>query len=240
MIEITTLASSSRGNCYKVTDGVTPLLLECGISWKEIQRGLDFQTAELQGCLITHEHKDHCKAVADVMKTGIDCYMSAGTAKSLGIDGHRVKTIKPQEQFNIGSWTILPFETQHDAEEPIGFLLANKEGDKLLFATDTYYIKYRFQRLTHIMVECNHSYDILDKNVDSGALPLAMKNRLIQSHFSLENVKEFFKANDLSKVKEIYLLHLSDGNSDADRYKREIQQLTGKVVYVAGERENKI
>lgn len=236
MIEIKVLASSSRGNCYYATDGVTPLLLECGISWKAIQQGLDFQTAELQGCLITHEHKDHCKALADVMKAGIDCYMSAGTVKALGIDGHRIKTIKTQEQFDIGSWTILPFETQHDGEEPIGFLLANKEGDKLLFATDTYYIKYRFQGLTHIMLECNHSYDILDKNVESGALPLAMKNRLIQSHFSLENVKEFFKANDLSKVKEIYLLHLSDGNSDADRFKREIQQLTGKVVYVAGER----
>ena len=56
---------------------------------------------------------------------------------------------------------------------------------------------------------------------------------VLRSHFSLENVKEFLQANDLSKVQEIWLLHLSDGNSDAERFKREIQELTGKVVYIA-------
>jgi hypothetical protein len=48
-------------------------------------------------------------------------------------------------------------------------------------------------------------------------------------------VKEFFKVNDLSKVQEIYLLHLSSGNSDAVRFKREFAELTGKPVYIAGQ-----
>lgn len=233
MIEIKVLASSSRGNAYWVTDGQTPLLLECGISWKEIRLGLNFRTGDIEGCLISHEHKDHCKAISDVTKSGINCYASFGTLQALDFFNHRTKSVKMFGQFYIGTWTILPFETQHDATEPLGFLLANQAGDKLLFATDTYYIKYRFQGLTHIMVECNHSYDILDRNVESGVLSLAMKKRLMQSHFSLENVKEFFKANDLSKVQEIHLLHLSDGNSDAERFKREIQALTGKPVYIA-------
>lgn len=60
-----------------------------------------------------------------------------------------------------------------------------------------------------------------------------LKNRLLTSHFSLENVKEFLKANDLSQVREIWLLHLSDGNSDQVRFKREIMELCGKPVYVA-------
>jgi DNA-binding transcriptional MerR regulator len=59
-----------------------------------------------------------------------------------------------------------------------------------------------------------------------------MKKRLLRLHFSLENVKEFLRANDLSKVQEIWLLHLSDNNSDEERFKREIMELTGKVVYV--------
>ena len=50
----------------------------------------------------------------------------------------------------------------------------------------------------------------------------------------MANVKEFLRANDLSKVEEIHLLHLSDGNSDEARFKREIQELTGRVVMVAG------
>ncbi len=61
----------------------------------------------------------------------------------------------------------------------------------------------------------------------------ALKNRLLKSHFSLENVKEFLKANDLGKVQEIWLLHMSNGNSDSERFKREVQELTGRMVFVA-------
>lgn len=233
MIDIQVLASSSRGNCYRITDGSTPLLLEAGIQFKDIQRGLNFRVSDIVGVLISHEHKDHSKAIADVMKAGIDCYMSLGTAEALNISGHRVKTITPLQQFHIGTWTILPFETQHDAKEPVGFLLVNQAGEKLLFATDTYYVRYKFVGLTHIMVECNYSLDILRANVEDSLVDEAQKNRLLQSHFSLANVKEFLRSNDLSQVREIHLLHLSDGNSDADRFKREIQELTGKPVYVA-------
>ena len=234
MIEITPFASGSTGNCYKVTDGRTPLLLECGIGLKEIQKGLNFRTSEIAACLISHEHKDHCKAIRDVLKAGIDCYISRGTAEALGLSGHRLHIIKAKQQFKIGSWAILPFETQHDAADPLGFLLANQDGEKLLYATDTYYIRYRFQGLTHIMIETNYSMDILRANVEAGLVGPALKTRIMKSHFSLENVKKFLQANDLSKVQEIWLLHLSDGNSDADRFKREIQELTGKPVYVAG------
>jgi len=232
LIEIKALASGSRGNCYYVTDGIAPVLLECGIGWKEIQRGLNFRTSQLASCLVSHEHKDHSKAVKDMMKAGIDCYMSQGTAEALEVSGHRLHIIKAKQQFRIGTWTILPFETQHDAAEPLGFLLANRDGDKMLYATDTYYIRYRFQGLTHIAVECNYSLDILRANVEAGMVEPALKNRILKSHFSLENVKKFLLANDLSKVQEIWLLHLSDGNSDAERFKREVRAISGKPVYI--------
>jgi len=233
MIEIIPLASGSRGNCYRVTDGRTPLLLECGIPFREIQKGLKFRVSEIAGCLVTHEHQDHCKATKDIMKAGIDCYMSQGTSEVLGVSGHRVNSVQAKQQFRLGTWTVLPFETQHDAAEPLGFLLANQDGDKLLYATDTFYIRYRFQGLTHIMVECNYSLDILKRNVEAGAVPRELKNRILKSHFSLDHVKEFLQANDMSRVQEIWLLHLSDGNSDVERFKREIQELTGKMVFIA-------
>ena len=232
-MEIKVLASGSKGNAYMVSDGNTKLLLECGIPYKEIQKALNFRVSEIAGCLVTHEHQDHCKAVKDIMKAGIDCYMSQGTAEALGISGHRVNIVKVKQQFRIGTWTILPFETQHDAQDPLGFLLANQDGDKLLYATDTYFIRYKFHGLTHIMIEANYSLDILKRNVEAGTVDKALKNRILKSHFSLENVKQFLKANDLSKVREIWLLHLSDGNSDEARFKREIQELTGKMVFIA-------
>lgn len=235
MIEITTLASSSRGNCYHVTDGSTPLLLECGIPYKEIQRGLNYQVTAVKACLVSHEHLDHCKSLNEVAyKAGVDCYASQGTIDAIGAEGHRIKPVKALQQFKIDTWSVLPFDTQHDCAEPLGFLLANAAGDKLLFATDTFYIKYRFRGLTHIMVEANYSMDILRANIEAGLVPVELKNRLIKSHFSLENVKDFLRANDLSRVQEVHLLHMSDGNSDAERFKREIQALTGKLVFVAG------
>ncbi|WP_026701482.1 MBL fold metallo-hydrolase [Salibacterium aidingense] len=232
MIQITALASSSRGNCYRVTDGRTPILLECGISYKEIQLGLDFQVSENEGCLITHEHQDHCKAIKDVTRAGIDCYMSVGTAEAIGHSNHRIKTVQAKKAFNLGTWTILPFDVQHDVSEPYGFLLANQSGDKLLFATDTFYIKYRFNGLTHLLLECNYSLDILDENILNGYVPQVMRKRLMRSHMSLENFKEFLRANDLSKLEEIWMLHLSDSNSDEERFKREIMELTGSPVYI--------
>lgn len=233
MIEIKPLGSSSAGNAYYVTDGCTALLLEAGIRYKDIQRALDFQASGIAGCLISHEHGDHGKAATDVMKAGINVYASQGTLEALGLSGHRAKPIRAKQQFRIGTWSILPFDVQHDVTEPLGFLLANQAGEKLLFATDTYYIRYRFKGLTHIMVECNYSLQLLNENIAAGRVPAMMKKRLLRSHFSLENVKDFLLANDLSKVREIWLLHLSDNNSDEAQFKREIQELTGKPVLVA-------
>lgn len=227
-MEIKVLASGSSGNSYIISDNETSLMIECGIPWKQIQQKSGFTSGRCKAVLVSHEHKDHCKAYKDAMKAGIDLYASAGTAKALDATGHRVKPVKAMERFKVGSWAILPFRTEHDATEPLGFLLANKEGEKLLYATDTFYLRYRFKGLTHIMIECNYALDILRQNVANGSLDAGTKNRIVKSHFSLENVKGFLKANDLRQVDSLHLIHLSDGNSDAARFKREIQGLTGK------------
>ena len=233
MIEITSLASGSQGNCYRISDGRSPLLLECGIPYRDIRRQFKFRMSEFAACLVSHEHQDHAKAVKDMAKAGIDCYMSVGTARALGIESHRIIYARAKQQFKLDSWTVLPFEIEHDAKEPLGFLLANQDGDKLLYATDTAYLRYKFPGLTHIMVECNYAEDILDANIASGTLDPVMKNRLVRTHFSLENVKAFLRANDLSNVEEIWLLHLSDKNADAERFRKEIFWLTGRRVHVA-------
>ena len=227
------IASSSSGNCYMLDDGQTRLLLDAGLPFKQVQKELNFETSTIAAALISHEHNDHSKAVKDLFKAGIDVYASQGTLDALKVRDYRARPVKAKERFTVGTWAVMPFDTQHDAKEPFGYLLASSTGEKVLYATDTYYIRYYFKGLTVIMVECNHSYEILRENVKAGIIPVEMKNRLIKSHFSLENVKEFLKANDLSRVREIHLLHLSDGNSDAERFKREIQRLTGKMVFVA-------
>lgn len=232
MIEIQTLATGSKGNAYIITDGVTKLLLECGIPFKNIQKAMNYQTDDIHGCLISHEHMDHCKGLQSVLKAGITIYTSEGTKDGMGVEHHRIKVIQNKVPFEIGTWTILPFDVQHDVNEPFGFLLQNQEGEKLLFATDTYYIKYKFPGLTHLMIECNYCQSILDANVENGKVPVFLRRRVMKSHFSLENVLEFLKANDLSKVQEIWLLHLSDNNSDEQLIRNEVAKITGKMIYI--------
>jgi phosphoribosyl 1,2-cyclic phosphodiesterase len=79
------------------------------------------------------------------------------------------------------------------------------------------------------MVECNYSEALLQKNE---ALPEELKRRIRTSHFELENVKEFFRCQDLSKTEKIYLIHLSNDNSDEKLFQSEIEKITGMPVYL--------
>lgn len=229
------LGSGSSGNCYILEGKSETLILECGLPYKSILKGLNFNISNVVGCLVSHEHGDHSKALRDMLKAGIDVYTSFGTARAIVKECevietyHRLKYIKSEKLITIGSFTILPFEAQHDAAEPLGFLIHHEELGKLLFITDSYYCQYKFKGLNHVLIECNYSNEILREK----ELPKNLKNRIIKSHFELENVKDFLKSINLSWVTDIVLIHLSDGNSDSKGFKSEIEGLTGKPVYVA-------
>jgi len=184
----------------------------------------------LDGALVSHEHGDHASGALGLMRSGVDCYMSHGTAKALGVAGHRLHIVQALEQVRIGPWTVLPFDTVHDAAEPLGFLLADGQH-KILFATDTRYLKYRFQGLTHLFVECNHSRPILRESVNEGIVHPTLAHRIRQAHMSLETLQRMLAANDLSRVQEIRLLHLSDDNSDEEGFVQAIQEQTGIPTY---------
>lgn len=235
-MKLKVLGSSSSGNCYILFTPTGSLLLDCGLPWKFIQKGLGFDLFSVDGCLITHAHKDHSKALQDIMNAGIDVYTSKGTIEALGMKeaSHRLNILRAKTSVTIGNFTVLPFETQHDCIEPMGFLIQYRPtSEKLLYLTDSYYCKYRFKGLNYILIECNYCKDILDRNIEAGLIDEAMKRRLLESHFSLEHVKDFIKANDLSECRKIILIHLSEGNSDASRMIQEIYDLTGIETLVA-------
>ena len=232
MLDIAVYASGSSGNCYTVSDGETVVMLDCGLPFRRIERLTGFLLPK--AVFVTHEHKDHSKAAQDFMRRGVDAYMTVGTAAALGIEAqHRLHILNPMEQTTVGRITVSAFPTQHDAREPCGFLLDDGD-DRVLYATDTYYIKYQFPGVTKMLIEANHSYKILEENVGAHILNESLAERLIKSHFSIENVLAFLKANDLSELKEIWLIHLSDGNADAGKFARMVEAETGKPVYIGG------
>lgn len=237
-MKIEVLGTGSSGNCYKVEIGTATLLLECGLPYKVIQRKLNFKVSQIDACLVTHEHMDHAKAVKDLMKAGIDCYMTRGTAEALGISGHRLKTFRPFEKARYYSeelkdLIILPFEAIHDVKEPVSFYIKSKKSDEsLVFVTDTAYLKYKIPDCDCLMIECNYVKSVLDKQVEEGKLNIDLRNRIVKNHLSLETLVEALKVANLSRCKQIYLMHLSDGNSDEEMIKRTIQETTGVEVVV--------
>lgn len=229
-MEIQVLASGSKGNAYFVSDGETPLLIECGLSLESLQQKLHYGLSKIAACLVSHSHKDHSKTVPKLLARGIDCYMSKETAEALGVSQHHRMHFLEEGLYQIGTWVVLCFEAVHDVP-CLGFLLATRD-EKLLYLTDSAYCKYRFNEITHLMVACNYDMGILKDNIEAGTFERAAKSRVIHSHANLDTIKKMLQANDLSKVKGIWLLHLSDRNADAEMFKREIQELIGKPVYV--------
>lgn len=210
------------------------LIIECGVNIKDIKHSLDFSFKKVSGCILTHEHKDHSFSLIDLLKAGVDVYASKGTFNVLGYkQHHRIKHIAAGVLVEVGSFKVLPFNIQHDCVEPLGFIINHPETGNILFITDSYYVSNKFRNINNIIIEANFSEEIIRKSVESGRIPDFLENRIYLSHMSIETCLKTLEANDLSQVNNIVLIHLSDGNSNAEQFKSAVEGLTGKRVHVA-------
>lgn len=226
-MDIKVIASGSKGNCYRISDGSTTLLLECGIRFESIQAGCGYKTSNISGCLVTHRHGDHAKSVKKLIQRGIPVY----GPKDLEEAYAGVTVWEPLQYHRIGSMTVLPFAVKHDVECH-SYQIETDDGEKLLYVTDTAYVHYTFAGLTHIMIEANYSKTQMIDNMGKGRLPEYLVKRIMKSHMSIETLLEMLRVNDMKSVKQIYLLHLSNMNSNAAQFKELVQRQTGAEVYV--------
>lgn len=231
MIAIEVFHSGSTGNLYRLKSDCKSgsILLEAGIRFDKLSRCIDFDFANIAGCLISHEHQDHARSVEALAKRGVNLYMSEGTRSKLGDLNFMEHLIKADVSFKVGGWLILPLAMQHDAVEPLGFVITDGE-DNVLFATDTYYIKYRFKGLTYLMVECNYIKEDIMARIDAGYIPKPLAKRLFKSHMNLENLLSWLKMVDLSTVKKIYCIHISGDNGNPETIKKAVEAATGIPV----------
>lgn len=218
-------ASGSKGNFYSLETTTGKLLLEAGINIKKIKESLNFDLNNICGCLLTHKHKDHSQSIEKIIELGIDVYGSEGTREELNISNCGYKIIKHNEPFTIGEFYIVPFDTQHDTKEPLSFFIYHPELGKILFVTDTMYLKNRFQNIDHILIECNYSESVLPY------LP-EWRARTLKSHMSLETLKDTLKSWDLTGTEDITLIHISEDNGEPERFREEIESLTRIKTYI--------
>lgn len=222
------LASSSAGNAYIVSDRDTRILIECGVTHRKLQKLSGFSLSEFKACLVSHEHKDHAKSALDLIERGMDVYMSVGTAEALEADGAQL--IEHLEQFNVGSLDVVPFTTFHDAVEPLGFLIKSRvDGDVLAFATDTVNLRYKFPGLNILAIEANYDKQVLDR---CEKLPDKVRHRITNSHMEIDTLCDYLRSLDLSECREIHLLHLSDATSREAEFIAKVEREVPKGVKV--------
>jgi phosphoribosyl 1,2-cyclic phosphodiesterase len=239
MLTFEPLASSSAGCSYVLRRGdLAPLLIDAGLSFKEIQRALNFQLSTLAGCLISHAHGDHAKAAYELMRNGVEVYGSQETlAQGATLVSAFANPVKADVGFNVGPWSVRPFAAVHDMPGTLGFYIAPRgERERFLYLTDSAYSPFRFEGLTHIAVECNYSAEIMRDNALRGDISADRFKRTTRTHMSLERLLEMLAANDLSKVQEIHLLHLSDANSDEEAFAAAVRRATGCPTFVAAKK----
>lgn len=231
-MKIIPLASSSSGNAHYISDGVTSLLLDAGLPLKKLQSKLHEHTiflSTIDGCLVSHSHGDHANAAHDLTKSGIPVFTSRETAEATGLTEWRdIFTDKEMRTFGF-----VPFPVIHDAPGSVGFYIYSyRTHENLIYLTDTMYSPVKFPPLDIIMVECNYTAEALDASIAAGIMPIEQKPRLVKSHMSLNTLLQLLKANDLTRLKKIYVMHLSDRNSDEAQIRKEIQRLTGAEVII--------
>lgn len=247
-ISVKVLASGSDGNCYRVTDGKSIILLDAGIPINRIREGCGFDMTAISGAFITHSHTDHCKAVKDLVRYGTHVYMTGAERKlymekymaGLQVYSGWIRTLEKKSEdsdsyttVDCGSFKVLPFRVQHDTPEPVGFFVySTHTHEKLVYFTDTYYVKQRFGAFDYLIGECNYDDATLWEHIDEKQTGSKRAVRLFTSHMSLDNFLDFLRANDLSRLKKIWICHMSNDHGNEAKIKEAVQKETGIEVTI--------
>jgi ribonuclease BN (tRNA processing enzyme) len=214
-LRLTCLGSGSAGNCYLLHNETECLVIEAGIPFKEVKKALDFNISKIIGIVVSHEHGDHAKYLHEYIKVGIPVM-----APSMGhVTGVLTAISKP--------FSVRTFPLVHDVP-CTGFLIEHPETGRLLFATDTEYVRYKFKNLNHIMIECNYSKDLLEESYHED-----LQERIKLTHMEFDTCKDFIRSNRNEGTKSVCLMHLSDQTSNEKLFQKEVQELVECPVYVA-------
>lgn len=214
-MKLKVLGSGSSGNCYILENRTEALIVEAGISFKEVKIALNFDISKIVGAIVSHEHSDHCKADKKYLEAGITVF--------------RPYRSEMERQVRVfGGFVIKSFPLVHDLP-CFGFLINHPECGKLVYISDTEYVKYRFKNLNHILVEANYSKDLLSESKEA----VKKRNHVLAGHMEIGTVCEFLQVNQNSDLRNVVLLHLSEDNADSEAFKNAAMKRVDCPVYIA-------
>ena len=217
-MQVSVLASGSKGNAvYVELDGVR-LLIDAGISATKIKKALAAEgvdAASLDGVLITHEHRDHIAGLTTLSKWyHLPIFTRPGTIEHMSCRGAvPADCFRPvSEAFMLNGLQVEPFNIPHDAAEPVGYRLCGSK--RCTLATDLGFVTSSVQAAIEgadvLVLEANHDPDVL-KN---GAYPWPLKRRILSNRGHLANADAAWALVRMQRrPSQVFLAHLSEENN---------------------------
>jgi len=222
-MKICLLASGSKGNSILVESGKTRLLIDAGLSARELRKRLDsigIEAESLDALLITHEHGDHVRGLGPLVRQlDLPVYLQTDLARKLPDVGKPecVQEFVDGEEFTIKDLTIRPFAITHDCLAPVGFTLDGDLG-KVGVATDlgvvTRLVTECLQDCRALVLETNHDEELLR----DGPYPWKLKQRVRSNHGHLSNnaAGNLLQSLLWNGLETVFLGHLSETNNRPD------------------------
>ncbi len=217
-----TLASGSKGNSSIIISDDTKLIIDVGISYLRLRRALEkigYTVDDFNGILITHCHNDHIKGLSSVLKKNdILVYAPKDMVYELSefIDVDRIVAV--DENFRIGSIDITVFNTSHDVDCSVGYVLSNS-SKSIVYITDTGYINRKnYEKIKGkdlYLMESNHDVEMLME----GDYPPYLKQRVLsdRGHLSNEMAAGYIAKLVSSNTHHVVLAHLSEKNNTEEK-----------------------
>jgi phosphoribosyl 1,2-cyclic phosphodiesterase len=217
---ISSLNSGSNGNCYYVGNNTDAVLIDAGISCREVEKRMELtglSMSKVKAVLVTHEHNDHIKGVQMLSKKyNLPIYVTEPTRRGghIKLDKNLSKTFNTTEPITVGSLTVTAFSKQHDAVDPHSFLVSCNQVTVGVF-TD---IGIACNNLIHHFAQCQAAF--LEANYDvnmlaNGNYPYYLKQRVAgpQGHLSNDDAFMLFNEHRAANLSHLILSHISKNNN---------------------------
>lgn len=238
-VSVSMLASGSRGNCAVVASARTKILVDAGVSCREIfkrMKSLGDDAHSLAAILITHEHTDHvCGLATLAKKLRIPIFMTGATHQAWARAMRDENGVRPQlerferfeagHRFQVRDIEVKPFTIPHDAADPVGFTF-RAEGIKVGVATDLGYlpvsVRDHLRGCDVLVMESNHDLEMLR----GGPYPWSVKQRVMSrvGHLSNHALADFFSSDYDNSATFVVLAHLSEQNNHPEIARREAEK----------------
>lgn len=220
MLFTASLNSGSNGNCYYIGNQREAVLVDVGISCRELTKrmkrtGLSME--KVRAIFISHEHTDHISGVeVTAKKYNLPVYITEGTLANsyLQLDESQVRSFKAYEPVTVGELSVTAFPKFHDAADPYSFVIEGNEiciGVFTDIGTCCEHVIRNFKQCHAVYLETNYDEEML-KN---GRYPFFLKKRISGDHGHLSNHQalQLFLEHGSEKLSHLFLSHLSKDNN---------------------------